>query len=302
MLAHLPRLTGGRSAEGRKTGAQKARIQRSPALLARSERSTLRRMSGYGNLCSDFYDIDKPEAPPDALEYYLREAERARGPILEPMCGTGRFLLPLLERGLDVEGVDASSSMLARCEARALRRGLTPKLHEQRLEELVTARRFRLIFIPSGSFSLLTDVAQVQRALERVHAALLPGGRFLVEIERRDPSKPSELSGTWGGRWVTRPDGAKIIFSWLSSYTAPSGIVSAVHRYELVKDGRLLAAEYEDFELKLYELSELRQLMQAAGFTQIQMHTPYTLEPVAADGAGAHGEEDGVIVSARRSE
>jgi hypothetical protein len=68
-----------------------------------------------------------------------------------------------------------------------------------------------------------------------------------------------------------------------------------------VKDGRLLAEEYEDFELKLYELSELRQLMQAAGFTQIQMHTPYTLEPVAADGDGGHAEEDGVIVSAHRS-
>ena len=250
-------------------------------------------MSIYGSLCTEFYDLDKPEPPPDAFDFYLAEAERAPGAILEPMCGSGRFLLPLLARGFDVVGSDASPHMLAACRAHAQRLGLEPALSEARLEALSYDRSFGLIFIPSGSFCLITDQAAAFAGLVRMRELLAPNGRFIVEVERRDRARCSELSGTWGGRWVTRPDGAKLVLSWLSQYVAPSGISSAVHRYDLLKEGRLLAQEFEDFELKLYELSEFRELLRRAGFTQIQALTPYSLEPV--DERSSAGAEDGVI-------
>lgn len=255
-------------------------------------------MTLYGKLCAEFYDLDKPEAPPDALEYYLGQAAQAHGPILEPMCGTGRYLLPLLAAGYDVEGCDASPHMLNACRTNAGRLGLEPRLSQQRLETLTMTRQFGLVFIPSGSFCLLTDPAVVARSLTRVYSALLPGGRFIVEVERLVANKPSELSGSWGGRWLTRADGAKLIFSWLSRYTAPSGLVSAVHRYELVADGRLVQQEFEDFELQLYELSGFRALLRAAGFQKIQMLSAYSLEPVAERSDAE--DEEGVIVVAER--
>jgi SAM-dependent methyltransferase len=250
-------------------------------------------VSSYGDLCSEFYDIDKPEPPPDAFDFYLAEAERASGPILEPMCGNGRFLLPLLARGFDVTGSDASPHMLAACRARAERLGLAPKLREERLEASTSDQRFALIFIPSGSFCLITDQAAALSGLVRVRELLAENGRFIVEVERRDRSRCSELSGTWGGRWVTRPDGAKIVLSWLGQYVAPTGISSSLHRYDLLKEGRLVAQEFEDFELKLYELAEFRDLLTRAGFGQIQALTPYSLEPI--DDASSADAEDGVI-------
>jgi SAM-dependent methyltransferase len=255
-------------------------------------------VSAYGKLCTEFYDLDKPAPPPDAFDFYLGEAERAAGPILEPMCGSGRFLLPLLARGFDIEGSDASKEMLEACRSHARGLGLEPSLREQRLDELTAERSFGLVFIPSGSFCLITERAAVVRGLARVHELLEPGGRFIVEVELQNPARPSELSGVWGGRWVTRPDGAKIILSWLSQYVAPSGIASSVHRYELVKDGQLLRQEYEDFELKLYELSEFRLLLQSAGFTQIQALTPYSLEPVD-ERASREGDEGAIFICTR---
>ena len=250
-------------------------------------------MSSYGSLCTEFYDIDKPAPPPDAFDFYLAEAERAGGPILEPMCGSGRFLLPLLARGFDIVGSDASADMLAACRTRARSLGLVPALEEQRLEALTADRSYQLVFIPSGSFCLITNEVQALAGLVRVRELLAPTGRFIVEVELRDRARPSELSGTWGGRWVTRADGAKIVLSWLSQYVAPSGISSALHRYDLVKEGRLLAQEFEDFELKLYELSEFRELLLRAGFTRIQALTPYSLEPI--DESSSVDAEDGVI-------
>ena len=250
-------------------------------------------MSSYGNLCTEFYDIDKPEPAPDAFDFYLAQAARAQGAILEPMCGNGRFLLPLLARGFDIEGSDASPHMLAACRANARRAGLDPELKEQTLDALASDRRFALIFIPSGSFCLITDEAAALAGLIRVRELLAPNGRFIVEVERRERARSSELSGTWGGRWVTRADGAKIVINWLSQYVAPTGISSSLHRYDLIKDGQLLAQEFEDFELKLYEPSEFRALLTRAGFRQIEALTPYSLEPI--DEAASADAEDGMI-------
>ncbi|HWA73580.1 MAG TPA: class I SAM-dependent methyltransferase [Polyangiaceae bacterium] len=240
-------------------------------------------MTAYKKLCTEFYDLDKPHAPADALDFYLQYAADAGGPILEPMCGTGRFLLPLLARGFDVEGLDSSPEMLSACRARARSQGLSPVLHEQNLVDFSPQRQFGLVFIPSGSFCLLTAEATVRAALGRIFSAMLPGATFLVEVERLLPREAS-TSGTWGGRWLERPDGAKLIISWLSQYSGVEGISRSIHRYELVKDGQLLASEYEDFELKFYEPEAFRKLLEEAGFWKIQLFKAYArAEPSDAD-------------------
>ena len=50
-------------------------------------------MNSYRRLCTEFYDIDKPRPPDEAFAFYRGRAEQVKGPILEPMCGSGRFLL-----------------------------------------------------------------------------------------------------------------------------------------------------------------------------------------------------------------
>lgn len=226
-------------------------------------------MNAYKQLCTEFYDLDKPSAPPDAFDFYLQRAKRAVGPILEPMCGTGRFLLPLLAQGFDIEGVDLSRDMLGACRSRAQTMGLLPVLHEQRLANLKLSRQFGLVFIPSGSICLLTDEAEVDASLRSLHAAMLPDATLVVEVERLLP-RAAETSGTWGGRWIERPEGGKLIISWLSQYSSVQGISRSIHRYELVKDGQLVMNEYEDFELKFYEPRQFQQLLERAGFSEVR--------------------------------
>jgi SAM-dependent methyltransferase len=52
-------------------------------------------------------------AEPEELAYYAAAIRRFGEPALDPGCGNGRILLPLLEQGLDVDGVDVSADMLA---------------------------------------------------------------------------------------------------------------------------------------------------------------------------------------------
>jgi SAM-dependent methyltransferase len=231
--------------------------------------------SAYGHLAQTFYDLDKPLPQPDAFEFYRDQVRRVAGPVLEPMCGSGRFLLPLLAEGVDIEGLDTSTVMLAACRERGRSLGLQPKLHASSLDAWSGERRFELVFIPNGSFCLLTECATIERSLIQMYNALRPGGRLLLELERLRP-EPPQLSGTWGGRWVTCSDGSKIVLSWLGQYSGRADVTSSVHRYEHVVGGRVVEVEYEDFDVKSYELEEARSLLQGAGFAAIQAYKPYT--------------------------
>lgn len=225
-------------------------------------------MNSYRNLCTEFYEIDKPTPPQDELDFYLNYARQANGPILEAMCGTGRFLVPLAEKGFDIDGMDASQQMLERCRSKCRDRGLSIYIYQQFLHQLELPRRYELVLITAGSFSLITDLAEVRQSLKRIHAVMKPGAKFVFETNHHKPAGSS--SWGWGGRWVQRSDGAKIISSWLGQYDADQSISHDIHRYELIKDGQLLATELEDLDRRYYDPSELQGLLGEAGFDQFK--------------------------------
>lgn len=221
-----------------------------------------RESTPYKALCTEFYELDKPFAPKDALEWYLEYAKEADGPILEPMCGTGRFLIPLLEAGYTVSGFDYSSHMLDVCRRKCDAKHLKPSLVESTFETFLSKEKYNLIFIPSSSFCLLTDPKQVTHALHFVSNRLTPTGKFIFEVETVAAVSPSQ--NCWKGRWVNREDGTKIVNNTLSYFDEHSRIETTLCRYELWEENHISQTEVEDFKLKLYEPKEIEQLLAQA--------------------------------------
>ncbi len=63
----------------------------------------------YGALATEVYELDKPIGHSFGdVEYYIRQLSGVSGRILEPAAGTGRVLIPLLEAGFELEGLDSS--------------------------------------------------------------------------------------------------------------------------------------------------------------------------------------------------
>lgn len=232
------------------------------------------KLNSYRKLSQEVYDLTKPEPPDFVWPFYLGYAQRANGPILEPMCGSGRYLLPLLEAGFDVDGIDASADMLAACRERCAAAGFSPGLWQQFLHEMDLPRQYALAFIPAASIGLVTNEEEITASLQRLYEALLPGGTLVVEVETVQ-AKPETLN-QWSGYWVNRPDGATIVVSILEQMSDEAGnIMGTLVKYELVANqgsanGRLLETEIETMDVRLHEPSDFAALLAKAGFVDIR--------------------------------
>src|SRR5262245_58883817 len=90
------------------------------------------------------FNVDGPE-----IDYFRRYVERGQ-PALDVAGGRGRLLIPYLRAGLDVDGCDASTDMIAVCRERAGREGFSPTLLVQPMHELDPPRRYRMIYVCGG--------------------------------------------------------------------------------------------------------------------------------------------------------
>lgn len=111
------------------------------------------------------------------------------GPVLELGVGSGRLALPLVERGLEVHGIDASAAMIERLRAKPSGDQVRVTVGDMAELALVEAPPFALVFVAFNTFFNLVTAAAQRRCLERVAALLAPGGRFVLEafVPEDDP-------------------------------------------------------------------------------------------------------------------
>ena len=102
------------------------------------------------------------------------------GATLEFAIGTGRVALPLAARGVPVSGIELSSAMADRLEAKpgAERINVT-------IGDMATARiagRFRLVYLVFNTIGNLTTQDEQVACFANAAAHLEPGGAFLIEV------------------------------------------------------------------------------------------------------------------------
>lgn len=139
--------------------------------------------STHSDLTAEVYELAKPvDGDYRDVTFFVDLLRDSADRVLELGCGTGRFQLPLLAAGVDVEGLDHSEGMLTRCRALAAERGLRPTL---RLDDMATFRvdeTYDVVLIACGLIKELPSSDLVRRCLSGCRAALRPGGRLYVDL------------------------------------------------------------------------------------------------------------------------
>ncbi|MFJ4106224.1 class I SAM-dependent methyltransferase [Oerskovia enterophila] len=201
-------------------------------------------------------------------ERYARFVLDSGEPALELGCGDGDPLLALRALDLDVEGVDSSADMLARCRELAAREGIDVVVHHQRMEELDLDRSFRSIFLAGPTFNLLPDDDTALAALRRIRTHLTPDGTALVPLFVPSPTPADQLGRA---RETTRDDGAVLRVGVATEERDEAVRVQrSTLRYERVLDG-LSTVDERVWTIHWYSRDGFRELARAAGLEVVEV-------------------------------
>ena len=225
----------------------------------------------YGTLAAEVYELDKPVGRPCMdVEYYTHQLADVRGPILEPGAGTGRILIPLLEAGHEVEGLDNSPQMLALCRQHCRDRGLDPVLRQADMTIFVHLAAYQAVIIPAGSITLLDGRKATLQALACFRDSLVPGGRLLVDVPVPRPPAGPEPMRHW----------RRGCYTWTlqtmhTEYDPAANRTTHFVRYDKWQDGILCLSELQTFRLQHWTSGEFVELLTEAGFTGIRATADY---------------------------
>lgn len=142
----------------------------------------------YGDTLAEVYDDLYGDAPAVAIDT-MNDLIGPGGHALELGVGTGRFAIPLLERGIRVHGVDASRRMIDKLREKPLGVDIPVTIADfAHLPDMPEAP-FDLAFCNFSSiFLLLTQEEQVS-CFQGASRLLKPGGRFVIEAFHPDVSR-----------------------------------------------------------------------------------------------------------------
>lgn len=228
----------------------------------------------YGKLCTKFYDADKKFASFEEVAFYENIFKKS-DLILEPMCGSGRLLIPLLQAGYSVHGLDNSSDMLESCRNRASGLGLQPTLIEADVGTMKLSDQYDGIIIPLGSFQLFYPRESAFHALEVIKAHLKTNGKLVMDVfvpwdvlyENNEAEKSQRSVETSGGSMI-ESDSESI------ANKHEQTIFSKI-KYREIVEGNVICQEEEKMHVAWYYRYEMELILEKFGFRNIQCQTRY---------------------------
>lgn len=214
------------------------------------------------------------------VDFYVAEARKAGGPVVELGVGTGRIAIPTAQAGIRVIGVDSSPRMLDLCGRRAKEAGVASliDLREGDLQGPPVEERVPLVTSPFRSLLHLPTDAARRKSMAAVHELLEPGGRFVFDVFT--PSREDVVETH--GRWLEREKGIWERAEWNV----------AERTLDLSVKG---AAGTTTMRLAWVSPDEWRKLLEGVGFAVEACYGWFDRHPYA-------GGEDSVWVARRASE
>lgn len=231
----------------------------------------------YGSLCTELYEILHKDTPKDELNFYLSYAKQGMK-ILEPLCGSGRFLIPFMKKQLNIFGIDLSQEMLQKL----IKKQPNAKVIQADLLEYSSEEKFDYIFITSGSVSLFTDIDLCKKILSMLKTILASNGKLVFAVDTVANICQEDTEYRIDVVKETK-DGHKLILKTKNHYDVQSQTQFSPGIYELYDGDTLIQNEQMDFQTHLYKFGEMEQYLNEIGFSKIKTYSSFSKEIATSD-------------------
>lgn len=236
-------------------------------------------MNSYGFLagCYDELTYDVSYAAwADYIEKHFHRRGLPGRTVLDLACGTGSLTRELAGRGYEMIGVDLSPEMLAQAaEKNRDVKGIPPIFLCQSMDKLDLYGTIDACVCCLDSVNYVTDPRKLQKAFERVHLFLMPGGLFLFDV-----NTPEKLEGLDGQVFLDETEDAYCI--WRAEYSRRSRVCSYyMDIFRLDRESGLWDRGEELHRERAYSIPELTGFLERAGFLDIKVYGERKLRPPA---------------------
>jgi SAM-dependent methyltransferase len=220
------------------------------------------------------------------IDFYVGLAREAKGPVLDIACGTGRVLLPVLQAGVDADGIDLFLPMLETARNKAAALGLVPRLQRGDMADFQMPRRYALAMIPFNAFCHMLTTDDQLRCLQCIRRHLLPGG--LLALDGSFPGlawigaaqDQRELEGE-----TNHPRTRQALRCYdTRSFDRVAQVQRSRNEVELDEpDGTTRIIQRSEFRVRWTYKAEMELLLRAAGFARYEVCGGFDRRPLTQE-------------------
>jgi SAM-dependent methyltransferase len=249
--------------------------------------------SGYEDqqFVAELYDPVYERLSRRDIEFFISYSKKANGKTLELGCGTGRVLIPTVQAGCDITGLDFSRFMLNKCQEKLASQTKEVqsrvKLIQGDMTKFATGEQYALITIPFRPFQHLITIEEQKACLTCVRKHLKPDGLFIFDVfhpyvpRLSDPKYLMEIDvdpriDLPDGR-VLRRTTRTIAFHREEQYNDIE-IIHYVH-HPNGKEERLV----HSFPMRYFYRYEMEHLLTLCGFKIVEFFGDFDRSPFSAD-------------------
>ncbi|CAN5679485.1 class I SAM-dependent methyltransferase [soil metagenome] len=234
---------------------------------------------------SQFYDLEYSVFDAD-LDMYRQFAERARGPILELGCGTGRVLEAFDGIDYPIVGIDTSNAMLEIARPR-IPETVTLVQRDMRdcdAEPALPNGPFSFVLSAINTFLHLPDVRSQIETLESVRAVTAPGGIMLLDLFVPDPTLISSLNGQLSLEFQHVFDNRERLDKWVArTHDLASQLIQTTVYFDVTHPDGSVQRLVDYYSTRYVHLYELEHLLSRTGWDLVSLFGNYDLEPFSSE-------------------
>lgn len=220
------------------------------------------------------YSLNAYEDKPGELKFFLKEAKKAKGKVLEVGCGTGRIYLPLLAAGIPIEGIDLSQEMLDILKEKSFFYKGKVTVKKMNMLKLKYHEKYKLIIIPLNSIHHLKEIEQLSTFLN-FYDALEKGGKIIFTNQFYSKEILNLSEYTFVHRYEHESFGIR-----MDLYLKSIRDKKILKEKFIIKDSTLkkpITLELPD--LYHFRKKEIRTLLEESGFKKIKFYQDFAYTP-----------------------
>ncbi len=223
------------------------------------------------------------EEKKDDISFYINIAREVGGDILEIACGSGRILIPMAKKGINVVGFDNSMTMLRLADKKITQNRLKKKIQIflADMTDFALKKKFNMAFVAYNTFNHIISHEKQINTLMAVNNSLISGGTFVMEVI---PYRKINFTGIVYRRTKYNKNlNLKIEAYSSTNYDHKKDIEIVTWFYLIKKEKKIENMFRSTFLRKLIKMNDIYSMLKKCGFTNINLYGNYNRDENAEE-------------------